>query len=122
MAQIPFTIAVKETTTNGGTLSFFYKAPNGQDIKINQFMFVIGAAFNLTRIQDDRGQYYSQASTTDPIPSTELPQSNTDVHLLNLPSIPLILKGGTTLEVEIVDTGGGGAVTLLINGEMTIPN
>lgn len=120
-SQIPFVVSLKDTVANGGTLEYTYKAPNNQDFKIHQIFFVIAAAFDLIRIQSDDGRYYSYISQTDPIPSTELPQSNTDVTNVNLLPIPLMLKGGTTLTLEIKDTGGGGANSIILAGELTVP-
>jgi hypothetical protein len=120
-SQVPFVVPIKETVANGGTVEHSYKAPNGQDFLIREMFFVIAAAFSIIRIQSDDGRYYSYASQNDPIPSTELRQSNTDVHSLMLPAIPLLLKGGSTLTIEILDTGGGGANIIILNGELTIP-
>ena len=121
MAQIPFVAADKQTVANAGTISHSYKAPNNQSVIIHQIFFVIVAAFDLIRISDDRGNEYGQISTVHPIPSSELPQSNTDVKAVNLPAVPLVLPQGTTLTVELLDTGGGAANTVIFNGEMTVP-
>ena len=121
MAQIPFVAADKQTVASSGTISHTYKSPNNQSVIIHQIFFVIAAAFDLVRISDDRGNEYGQISTVHPIPSTELPQSNADVRAVNLPAVPLTLPQGTTLTVELLDTGGGGANTVIFNGEMTVP-
>ncbi len=121
MAQIPIVIADKQTVTNGGTITHTYKAPNNQDVIIHQIFFLIGAAFSLIRVEDDRGNSFAQISTTHPIPSTELPQSNTDVRAVNFPAIPFHLPAGTTLSIELLDTGGGAANTVIFSGEISAP-
>lgn len=120
-SKIPFVVAIKETVANGGTIVHQYKAPNNQDFTIHQILFVIGAAFSLIRVSDDGSNQYGVISTADPIPSTELPQSNTDVRAVDFPKVPLLLKGGQTLYIELLDTGGGGANTVILNGELSIP-
>lgn len=121
--QIPYSVVIKESITANGSVEYNFKAPNLQDFKINAIFFVVAGAFDLIRMQDDAGNLYGLMSPSDPIPSAELPQSNTDVKAVNLVTIPLFLAGGRQITFELKDTSGStNTSSVILEGELTIAN
>ncbi len=119
---IPFTIAIKETITASGTVEFTYRAPQNQPVEVVGAIFLPAAACSLIRMQVNGSQILGTMSTADPIPSTELPKTDTDVRALNLFRVPLRLEGGDTLIIELLDTSAGSnLVTVLLEAIMYIP-
>lgn len=120
--KIPYTIAMKDTITASGTLEFTYRAPQNQSVEVMGMLLFPQAACSLIRIQVDGNIVYGNLSTADPIPSTELPQSNTDIRAVNLFRVPLFIAGGSTLTLEFLDTSAANnLVSIFLEAVMNMP-
>lgn len=117
MAQYPYQLVLSSTLAALATGTMNYPIPNNEGLQLGQLYFVSTGAFSITDIRDSAGKHYTNASPSNPIPSTLLQNAQTAYESLrNLP-IPIVIEGGKTLYVDIVDTSNApNTVKLLFNG------
>ena len=122
MASVPYFLQLNAVLGAAGTGTLSFTVPKNEGLQLRQVRFSSTGAFNVTDIRDSAGQHYTNASSANPIPSTELQNAASANIGIQALDIELNLVGGVTFYVDLVDTSGAGnTVRVLFTGVRELP-
>ena len=121
MALRPFWFT--QTLSLGANASQQARFPvaSGETGRFKRIVFAASGAFSITRIEDETGLAYSDASVSNPIPSTALIDAATDDAGIQHLDPPAEIEGPGALLLTILDTSGAAnTVRLILEGEKEV--
>jgi len=104
MASHPFMMIMQVVCAGSGTATLSYNVAKQEVLKLHKFLVSATGIFNIVDIRDSQGRHYTNASGSAPIPDTIIGKPVDAFNNLGELPIPLVLEGGTTLYVDVVDT------------------
>jgi len=107
MADYPFLLQLDVTLTSGGTGTLTHTVPNNEKLVIDELVFNQTGIFNIIGITVSGGRNISNASNNKPIPSVVLQKGTNQFNHIGKFLTNLILSGGETLTIELLDTSAG---------------
>lgn len=102
--RIPYILQLASVLTANGTGTMQYTVPPNEGLEISELIFTSTGAFSVTDLRVSGGHVMTNAGTNNPIPSTALRNGANNNNTLYELKIPLILKGGQVLYVDLLDT------------------
>lgn len=123
MAKINFVAYDTAQTTSGGTITLQYACPQGRTFTIRDIYFWSDNTFSLRNMQTSKGFNLTNASPSEPIPSTMLRNVANNNNTIKFPNEPLVLGGGDIFSVELIDTSStANDIGIALVGEMDTGN
>lgn len=107
MAEYGFIVQLSTSLGAGATATLSYQVPTNEQLVIKSINQVSSGAFDINRIYDSQGRNYSNASSSNPIPSDAFNDLATDATQLNSIGQDIVLTGGTTIYFDVEDTSAG---------------
>jgi len=112
-----FTDKVSLSANSTGTAEF--RVDEGTAFKAKKFWITSTGSFDITGIRDNRGNHYTNASSSEPIPSAMLNRPQTAGGGVYEFVPPLELAGGDVLYIDFKDTSGSAnTINIAIEGEL----
>lgn len=117
MALIPYILQLQATLTANGTGTLTYTVPNNEELDLREWQWSSTGTFGITGMRTTGGNNLTNASNNVYIPNTHLPMAVAETNNLGKFHEPLVIKGGSTLQVDLLDiSGGGNTVKASFNG------
>ncbi len=108
MADAPYFITDTQVLAAAGTATWNFSVPVNESYDLYGLRFTSTGIFDIRDIRDSAGTHYTNASSTDPIPSAQLQNgASPNIGFQDFPAT-LHLAGGTSLQVDLFDTSGAG--------------
>lgn len=108
MAKIPYLLEMQTVLAANGTGTLTYTVPNNESLELHAFIISSTGTFNVTGIRVTGGNNITNAGSNLPIPDVHFKKTGNDFNGLHKFIIPLMLLGGGTLYIDVVDTSGAG--------------
>ena len=108
MAQIPYILQLQVTLTASGQGTLTYTVPNNEELDLREWVFSSTGVFGITGIRVTGGNTLTNASNNQYIPNTHLPMAVAETNNISKFYEPLIIKGGSTLQIDLLDTSVAG--------------
>jgi hypothetical protein len=121
MATIPYLLQMQVVLAGNGAGSLSFTVPNNEKLTLEDWIFSSTGVFSITGIRITGGNNISNAGANLAIPSSHLQLTGTNNNGIKKFPIPLVLEGGSTLYIDLVDTSGAGnTVKTTITGTRTV--
>ncbi len=121
MATIPYLLQMQVTLAGSGSGTLSFTVPNNEKLSLEEWIFSSTGIFSITGIRVTGGNNISNAGANLAIPSTHLQLVSTNNNGIKKLPIPLLLDGGSTLYIDVLDTSAAGnTVKCTFNGQRTI--
>lgn len=104
----PFILSLVAVLTSGAQGSLFYTVPNTEKISISKLIFSSTGAWSLLDFRDTTGKHYTNAGSSNPVPSAVFPSGANNNNALWDFGIDLELAPGVGFTIDIIDTSGAG--------------
>lgn len=104
--KVPFNPILHVQIPASSVSSLQYFVPNTEDFEIEEIRFIADAAFSVTDISDSGGIRYSNATSSNPIPSTLLQNAANDFLSFGKFTVPLLVRGSMYIQFNLLDTSG----------------
>lgn len=106
MADRLFWATVRFSLTGNGQATLGYDVSAGQEFEIHRLAHVSTGAFSILDIADQRGNRFTNASSSQPLSQNIIPDLDTDNNNpMTLPE-PLRIQGNNGLNLTLLDTSG----------------
>jgi len=118
MGVRPFWFTDTISVAANGSTTAVIPISEGETMRLRRVQFISTSTFNITGLKDASGNPFSNASASDPIPSTTLNNAATNFSGISNFNPPLEIKGPGSLNFDILDTSGStNTVRVVIEGE-----
>ena len=118
--DIPYELLLSAVLTAGGTATLTYQVPQGQQLEIDEFVFVSTGIFSLVGIRSAGGINFTNATPSNGIPSTMLANGVNQFNVIKDFKPNLIVAGGDTINFDLIDTSAApNTIRLLLNCKKT---
>ncbi len=108
MGDAPYFMTDTQVLGAAGTGTWGFDVPVNEAYDLYDIRFTATGAFDVRDIRDSSGVHYTNASSTDPVPSTQFQNgASPNLGFASFPT-PLHLAGGTSLRIDLFDTSGAG--------------
>ena len=115
----PYWFVDKVTLGANATGTAEFRVDEGTAFKAKKLWIVSTGAFDITGIRDNRGNHYTNASSTEPIPSTALNKPQTAGEGVGEFPLELELAGGDVLYIDFKDTSGSSnTLNIILEGSL----
>lgn len=113
---IPYELFLQSVLTAGGSGTMSYQLPPSQTLELDEFVWTSTGIFNLVGLRNGNGLQFTNATPSNPIPSTMLGNAANNFNLIRDFKPNLVIKGGDTLYIDVIDTSiAANTVKILIN-------
>lgn len=117
MPAYPYILELNSVVGSNSSATLTYPMPNNETLQLMDIGFVATGAFSITDIRDSTGKHYTNASPSNPILSTQIQDTRNAFLSLKQFVIPIVLDGGKTFYVDVLDTSGAqNTIRLIFNG------
>lgn len=107
MATYPFWLQLDVTLASGGTGTLTHTVPNNEKLTISELVFNQTGTFSVIGFTVSGGRNISNASNNKPVPSVNLQKGTNQFNHIGKFDTPLVLNGGETMTIELLDTSAG---------------
>lgn len=114
--QIAYIAEMDKTLTNGGQDTLQYTPGPTETFYITRIFLIPIVSVDIIDIRNSEQFKYTQASVTHPIPGVTFQDPRNAFRALNEIYPPWKIGPSMTFSVDIKDTGGGGKVTMILQG------
>lgn len=120
--EMPYLLQLSAVLGANGAGTLTFPVPKNEALRLRALRFTSTGAWQVNDIRDSMGQHYTNASTTNPIPSGALQNgASANIGLQEL-ELDLTLPGGSILYIDIQDTSAAGnTVRVTASGVRTLP-
>lgn len=121
MAEIPYILQLQKVLTSNGSGTMTHTVPNNESLELNKWVVLSTGGFNVTGIRLTGGNNLTNASENTPIKSGAIANGANGYNGIQHFPLPIVLKGGQTIEIDLKDTSGSAnTVDLSFMGKRTV--
>ncbi len=122
MAERPFIVVIKVSLTSGADGSGIYNVDSGNTFTIREIRQKSTSTFDITGIQDQQGQDFTNASTSLPIDGNYFPDILVDNNNPSILPSPIVIQPSGLIRFLLKDTSGSANdVFIYLHGILSTP-
>lgn len=123
MANIPYVLSLQQALAASGTGTMLYPVPQNQDLKLFAWYTLKTGNYRITAIRDSAGQFYTNASSTNPIDGQLIQNVNSPNIGNNTLAEPIHVPGGRILYIDLLDySAAPNTINLWFLGTLEVPS
>lgn len=106
MPTVPYFLQLSITLGGNGTGTITYTVPRNETLSLRQIRYNSTSTFNITDIRDSTGRNYTNASSSNAIPSAVIQDGGSNTIGIQEMQPDLVIEGAGTFYIDLADTSG----------------